>query len=1016
MKRFLATFAVLVFGALSSYGSQTRSNYQNQFHVPHTSKQVRTRAQALAKKDAIKPAVAKNHLPGPSKTQAHIAHVKAHNSSATTLGFISATQIPAGGDAEDPAYLGDFNGDGKKDLITLVENHVNGSYVESISVVLSNGNGTFKPAVLTTVNNDDPILVGDVNGDGKDDVIQAHPNTTPSTVDVWLSNGDGTFTEGHSYQVSPASLQGGILTDVDGDGKLDLLAIDSQTPGLVRTLLGNGDGTFQAATSITLPAQAPGNIVFADFNGDGKIDFAGLDNNEQVNIYVQAGGNFVLTGQPLTTPDSQYGICAMQAADLNGDGAAEVVTENCGEENDNTVTVYVNNGDGTFATGVYYADAASGGESPANLYPYAGIIADVNGDGKNDVVVTNYYGGGITILTGNGDGTVNVPDTGYGTGGDYTYRAALVADFNGDGKADIVQIDDAYSYAYLQGYGDGTFRAAVDYYGAINDGSWSEAVTVATGDFNGDGFPDFAVGNSDSESAGITIFLSRGDGSLQHGVNYGSGGNLLTVAVADFDGDGKLDVAAVNVNNQVVQIFNGVGDGTFTTGSSYSTGANEGSCSWGIVTGDFNHDQHTDLAVVNYDCDDEGNSVGVLLNDGTGAFLSAVTYSLSSTAYGIAAGDINGDGNTDLLVPLVSGNSVAVLLGNNNGTFQNEYDVALTNGNASYSNPQYITVGDFNGDGNLDFAVTIDNYSSGNQGVAVALGKGDGTFNTPSLYSTTNQDFASFEWPYPANVQAADINGDGIPDLVYSNSRFGTVGVLFGNGNGTFGTPNEYPAGNSIFGFALADVNGDGALDVVSANWAADSVTVQLNGNGSGSQSSFTVGATTTTATVAAGSPAAYSLALTGIHGYTGTVTFSCSGLPAHSNCSFSPSSIVASGVSQSTALTIHTTAASASLVQPALPNSKPGAPTFLASLSGIGLFGLVLAAGGGKHNRRQMAIVLGVLLLAMIFTLAGCSTGPSSPGGSAGTPAGTYTVVVTATGTGSNAPTHTMNLTLIVQ
>ena len=88
---------------------------------------------------------------------------------------------------------------------------------------------------------------------------------------------------------------------MDGDGKLDLVAVDSQTPGLVRTLLGNGDGTFQAATSITLSTQAPGNIRFADFNGDGKVDFAGTDNAGQVNIYLQAGGNFVMTGVPLTT-------------------------------------------------------------------------------------------------------------------------------------------------------------------------------------------------------------------------------------------------------------------------------------------------------------------------------------------------------------------------------------------------------------------------------------------------------------------------------------------------------------------------------------------------------------------------------------------------------------------------------------------------------------------------------------------------------------------------------------------
>ena len=772
MKRYLATLAVLAFGTLPSLGSPTRSGYHSQFHVPPANQPAAAHTQAMTRRESAQAAQAKSRQQGRT-TAAHIAHATAHDGVASTLGFISATQVPAGGAAYNPASQGDFNGDGKADLLSLVQNNVGGfsnvvrshagnaanaprgdspgTDMISISAVLGNGDGTFKPAVLTTVLTQDPILVGDVNGDGKDDVVQVHPFKVPSTIDVWLSNGDGTFTEGHSYQVSQVPLQGGILTDLDGDGKLDLLAVDAQTPGLVRTLLGNGDGTFQAATSVTLSTKAPANLVFADFNGDGKVDFAGTDNNGQVNIYVQAEGNFVLAGTPLTNPDSQYAICDLEAGDLDHDGAAEVVTANCtdGGSGLNTVSVYLNHGDGTFAPGVYYATAASGGRSPANLYPYAATVADVNGDGKNDIVVTNYDAADITILTGNGDGTVNVPDTGYAVGGDFPYYPAIVADFNGDGKADIVQIDDNYNYAYLQGYGDGTFRAAVDYYGAINDGSWPEAVTVAAGDFNGDGFTDFAVGNCCSSSTGITIFLSRGDGSLQHGVSYGpegnSNGNMLNVAVADFNGDGKLDVAAVDSENGLVQIFNGVGDGTFTIGLSYSTDEGDGA-PWGIVTGDFNNDQHTDIAVVNEDSPD----VAVLLNDGSGGF-SVATYALSTTGFAIAAGDINGDGVLDLLVPLNNGaGGVAVLLGDsvNPGTFKAETDVALVNGSATYRNPAYITVADLNGDGKLDFAVTIDDYSQGNQGIAVALGNGDGTFGTPFFTPPPDRTLPALNGPF----------------------------------------------------------------------------------------------------------------------------------------------------------------------------------------------------------------------------------------------------------------------------
>ena len=159
----------------------------------------------------------------------------------------------------------------------------------------------------------------------------------------------------------------------------------------------------------------------------------------------------------------------------------------------------------------------------------------------------------------------------------------------------------------------------------------------------------------------------------------------------------------------------------------------------------------------------------------------------------------------------------------------------------------------------------------------------------------------------------------------------------------------------------------------------AGGVAVLLNANGSGVQSSFTVGTHTSTATVAAGSPATYNLALTGLNGYNGTVTFSCSGLPAHAACSFTPSSIVASGAAQSVTITITTTAATASLTQPALPNSKPAAPSLWASLGELGIFGLVLAAEGRKRNRRYFAIVLGILLLVMTFALVGCGTSSSS-------------------------------------
>jgi hypothetical protein len=1015
--------AVLLLCAASGYASSSRTPYASQFSVNHRPKPASLQARKPAGPKAPPAAMIKPQGQVTKNAHGPVRYANTQSANApTSLGLVSATQIPAGGYNEGySAYLGDFNGDGKMDILGPEETDTG----DVIAVVLSNGNGKFSAPVLTPLSNSFyPMVVGDLNGDGKDDVIEVYPDS-PSTATVWLSNGDGTFKQGNTYQISPAGLQGGMLTDVNGDGKLDILAVDSQTPGLVRTLLGNGDGTFQPATSVTLPTAAPYDLIFADFNGDGKVDFAGLDGNTQVDVYLQEGGNFVMTGAPLADSDSTYSVDGIAVGDLMGDGKPGIVTVTCGSADENTVTVYANNGDGTFATGVHYDVTASSGSAPANNCAYAATVADVNGDGKADILVSTGYGGDVAVLLSNGDGTVKVPNVAYATGGE-PYVSPLVADFNGDGLPDIMQPDYLYSYAYMQGYGDGTFRAGVDYYGPITGDNWPYNYSIATADFNGDGIPDFVTGADGDDQQGITVFLSRGDGSLMPGVNYGTSDTLYNVAVADFNGDGKPDIVAVDYDADVVQIFTGKGDGTFTAGPTYSTG---GDYAWQVVTGDFNHDGYPDVAVANY----YSENVAVLLNDGTGNLGTAVAYSTDWYGYGLAAGDVNGDGYTDLVTTLGydSENYVAVLLANNDnsGTFQSPSYIYLQNGSTYYWGVNYITLADFNGDGKLDFAASV-SYE-GTDGLVVALGNGDGTFGTPNLYSSSNQDYSVVgDEPWPEYVQAADMNGDGIPDLVYTNYEYGTVGVLLGNGDGSFGLPSEYPAGTFAYDLALADVNGDGALDVVTANKYSAGVTVLLNANGSVEKPDFAVTASAMSATVKAGSTATYDLTLTGKNAYESAITLTCSGLPAKAKCSFSPATVTTAGNDpQATVLTITTTAATtttSALIPASGPNSNlnSGSGMLLASLSGMGLFGLVLAAGTKKQypGRRVLAVLPATLLLAMMFTLVGCS-GTSTPGTTTtttttvpGTPAGTYTVKVTAAGSGSSAPSHSMNLTLVVE
>jgi hypothetical protein len=337
---------------------------------------------------------------------------------------------------------------------------------------------------------------------------------------------------------------------------------------------------------------------------------------------------------------------------------------------------------------------------------------------------------------------------------------------------------------------------------------------------------------------------------------------------------------------------------------------------------------------------------------------------------------LNGDGNLDLVVALNNGSAIAILLGNGDGTFQAETD-AITD-----AYPGSVTIADLNGDGKLDLAATINS----SQGVDVVFGNGDGTFQAPVFYASSLQDF-TLSNPYPTFIQAADIDGDGKLDLVYSNSNYGTVGVLYGSGNGLFYDPVEYPSGGYAYGLVVADVNQDGALDVVTAGDDFSGVTVLLNSNGSATKANYTVAAAPSTATVTAGSSATFTLTITPSNHYNGTVTFSCGLLPSLATCTFNPASAVLDGTTPVTVqLTVTTAAVSASLQGPAHGSSS----TLLASLSSMGLFAMMLA-GSLKKRNRGMGVILGMLILTMTFSLVGC-------GGSSSSPAATVKAATTTT------------------
>jgi len=784
----------------------------------------------------------------------------------TQIGFLSATQTPASGGTfpSFPAVVGDFTGNGiKDDAAAIVNTSVTNTPTYQIAAAVNNGQGVFTTVLTPTgAIEQDAIFVGDLNGDGKDDILLVHPYASPGNtlIEGWTSNGDGHFTSHISMGVTTNGFVWAALADVNGDGKLDVVLADAFSPGNIWTALGNGDGTFKVATKVPFTGAlrpfppggsgTPGNpVVFADFNGDGFLDFAGPAatggaSDNQIEVYLCSSGTKPCTSYAapvaLATTDGSYDSCFLGGGDLTGDGKDELVSANC---IDNNITVYVNNGSGVFATGVYHTVESN---------PIAVSVGDMNGDHHNDVVATCSRSADIKVLLGDGTGAVSTPTVGYVTGGS-PLVPPLVADFNGDGKLDVVVPDDEFSFVYLEGYGDGTLRSAVNYYAEPGVGFQAQAVNIASGDFNGDGIPDFVIGNAPQPNSkvppnhSVTVFLSNPDGSLKPGVNYSNSRfpnyALEYVAVADFNGDGKLDIAATDNFNGVVQIFTGNGDGTFTVGANSTYPTDTGSPNpVGLIVGDFNGDGKPDLAIVNnIGVPAATADVGILLNNGSG-FNAAVPYPLSTVATEITAAALRGSGKPlDLIVPLygtstTAGSAVAILLGSGTGTFGKETDVPLTNINVKnpYLNPYAAAVGDLNGDGKVDLAVTIEDQTHFNQGIAIVLGNGDGTFQAnPVLLPTTLQNPAQ-DVPLPGYVKIADMNQDGTPDLVYSNSQFSTVGILYGKGSGAFYDPVEFPADRWAWGLALVDVNKDGAPDVVVSGNSLDFSGVAVLFNDSG--------------------------------------------------------------------------------------------------------------------------------------------------------------------------------------
>ncbi|AHJ97750.1 FG-GAP-like repeat-containing protein [Hymenobacter swuensis] len=630
------------------------------------------------------------------------------------------------------------------------------------------------------------VVAVDLNRDGRPDVATA--NLVGSTVGVLLNGATSTLGPVTTYAVGnrPNAI---VAADFNGDLYPDL-AVTSYGGQSVSVLRNDRSGRFNAAVNYPTPNNAAAyDLAAGDLTGDGRPDLAVLSSaagTTQLSILASlSNGTFAEAGTLLTLPQGAEGIAI---ADMNADGKADVIVSNGATA---TFEVLRNAGNGVLTSVGRYPGAQDGIEL---------LVADFNGDGRPDVAQADFANAAtITLATATGFAVPVSYPAGLGSTG------ITSADVNADGFRDVIVSNSrSNDVTILLGSATGAFTSV---------GSFAAGVTtydVAVADLTGDGRPDLVTANyvqTVSQSLSVLPGLGNGRFAAATSTAINAPNGPLRLAQGDLNADGRPDVVTVSglspmASNLAVLLRRP--DGTLDPAVTYPVGSQPEA----VTLADVNGDGRLDVVTANRGA----ASLSVLLNPaGTGVLSQATTISVPGNPTGVVAADFNADGRPDLAVSGATGNSVAVLLNIGNGQFASP----LTLPTGAFSTGLVAT--DVDADGRLDLAAA---HSTGP--IAVLRNLGTGQFAAPSVIAASGA---------PVQIIAADLTGDNRPELLTSSEGRSPVVVLRNDGSGQFQVEPQ-PNGFYSSGLSVADIYGDSQPEVLVTSARNNEVSILRNTNG----------------------------------------------------------------------------------------------------------------------------------------------------------------------------------------